>query len=222
MMPSEPSWLFTLAMRTHRPGALIGAEALFTLDDEGTIRAGPYAQYAFYWAELGAKIQGKVARGLLVGGLSLGAEPGVFIRSEELDESRTPGIRAVARARAELNLRSERVWLYSRSTAVGRLRSFEERDPHRDVVLDRELSGEEALALLVAPHRFGERGAVWVYAEWTIAGAIDVGLLDNRPSVGAIVEDLWPGFTFDLDLYYSLREGALEGFGVLLYVWWRP
>lgn len=212
---SSPEWLFTAAARTHPAGGYLGGEALFQLDERYYL--GPYAQYSFYWAELGAKLEARFGGRFVTGGLWLGIEPGFYVRATSPDpDERSAGLRGVARARIEVNLRGESLWLYSRSTAEGRLRSFAERDPYRDAVFDQELSAEQALAFLVAP-----LPNFWLYLEGTVAAAVDVGLLDLRPSAGIVLEAS-PSWTFDLDFYYSLREGPLEGFGVLLFVWWRP
>lgn len=219
---TEPEWLLTAAARTKPAGAIAGAEVLFPLSEDRSWAAGPYASYAFYWAELGAKLQARAAGGLLTGSLWLGGEPGFFIPAEAQSDDRRGGARALARARVELNLRSDRFWLYCRSTAEARARSFAERDPYRDAVFDRELSGEQALAVMFSPLRFGPDGALWVYVEGTIGGAVEQGLLDLRPSSGLVLEAPWSGWTFNADLYWSLREGALNGLGALFFVWWRP
>jgi hypothetical protein len=216
---AEPHGLITAAVRTHPAGAIAGGELLFDVAPD--LRVGPFLNYAFYWAEAGGKLEWRYLDGLLIGGLSLGAEPGAFIRATTIGDERELGVRALARARLELNLKLERVWLYNRFTAEGRLRSFAERDPYRDAILDRELSIEEAIAPLVAVARFSETSALWVYAELTVATEATFGLLDLRPSAGLIAEEIIDGVTLDLDFYYSLRDGPIRGFGVLLFLWWR-
>lgn len=216
----EPSWLFTLALRSRPAGGLVGGEALFPL--AGDLSLGAYLNYFFYWGEMGAKAEWRYLDGFLVAGLWAGVEPGEFIRSDTSGDGRDPGLRGVARLRLELNYRIAWLWLYNRATAEGRVRTFEERDPYRDAILGSELSFEEAFAPLIRVFSWSERSAAWLYAELTVAGEVRFGLLDLRPSAGVIVEDVLPGVTFDLDLYYSLRKAsAVGGFGALFLVWWR-
>ncbi len=235
-----PSWLFTAVARTTPPGGLLGAEAVFDLGldhPDLEVSAGASLAWAYYWAELGPKLEARWLDGFLVGQLWLGVEPGDFIRCPEggcpapgpngaaarealVDAPRRPGLRGLVRSRLELNLRRGDWWLYSRSTLEARLRSFTEYDPFRDVVLGTELSGEQAVAPLYRLVRLdGDRG-LWAYAEWTVAAELRAGILDARPSVGVIWET-GGGVTIDLDLYYGLREGRLGGPGALVFFWWR-
>lgn len=206
----------------------MGFDALFPLTD--ALEAGAYLDFFYFWADMGAKLRYTVLGGFLVAEGSLGVEPGALVPADvpdpeaPLDElSRRPALRGVARGRLTLNLRDERFWLYDRLTLTGRVRTFAELDPYRAARLDEELSVENALAPMVQIARWGEASRLWAYAELTVEAEARAGLLDLRPSVGLIAEELLEGLTLDLDLYRSFREGTrLEGFGVLLFVWWTP
>lgn len=218
--PSDgPRWLLTSAVRTRPGGAVVGAEALYDLAE--SVALGAFLSYAYYWAEMGAKLEWRYLGGFLVGGLWLGLEPGDFIPKGQEGDSRKPGLRGLCRGRLELNFKLERLWVYDRLTIEGRVRAFEERDPYRDAELGTELSVEEAIAPLFRIAGWGDRSALWIYAELTTAFEVDAGLLDFRPSGGLIVEEMLPGVTIDLDLYHSLRSGSLRGWGSLVFVWWR-
>ena len=219
LLAAEPpaEWMLTGVARTHPAGGYLGAEALFPIDE--ALRAGAYLSYYYYWAELGARAEGRWLGGFAVASGWLGVEPGEFLRDGEGD-AREPGLRGLARGRLELNYRPDWLWLYSRSTVEGRLRTFTEYDPYRDAVLGPELSFEQALAPLARVLELGD-AKLWLYVEGTVAVEVSAGLLDLRPSAGLIAEQLFRGVTVNLDLYYGLREGPLFGPGALLFVWWR-
>lgn len=215
-------WLFTAVARTRPSGGLLGAEALLALDDARTLGLGGYLQYFYYWAEFGPKFQHTYLGGFLRTSVKLGLEPGDFIRSEDrASERRRPGLRAVAKTRLEVNYRPDWLWIYSRSTLEARVRTFEEYDPYRDATLRHELAFEQALAPLFRVLEHGDDGRIWLYVEGTVLVEASAGLLDLRPSGGVIWENPIEGVTFDLDVYRGLRKGPLEGWGVLLFVWWR-
>ncbi|MBI4819559.1 MAG: hypothetical protein HY791_25020 [Deltaproteobacteria bacterium] len=223
--------LVTAVGRTHPVGGLVGFSAGYRIweTESFELRAGAYSSYAYYWAELGAQLEARYFGGLLVTTGWLGVEPGELIRAEDVPAAADPTIswprraalRGVARARAELNLRGELLWLYERLTVEGRVRTFEEYDPYRDVRLSTELTIESATAPMFRALSCWDI-SVWIYAELTAQAGVDVGLLELKPSGGLIVEELFAGFTFNLDVYHSLRDGPIGGPGALLYVWWRP
>jgi len=220
--PSDgASWLFTAAARTHPAGGILGVEGLLALDDEGTLRAGAYLNYAYYWGEMGAKLEWRYLDGFIVAGLSLGVEPGDFIPEASDRTSRKPGLRGLAKLRININYRHEWLWIYSRSTVVGRVRTFAEYDPFRAAVLGHELSAEQALAPMFRLFEYGEGSRLWVYVEGTIEGELSAGLLDVRPSAGLIYESVLPGVTLNVDVYRSFKAGPREGWGALAFVWWR-
>jgi hypothetical protein len=177
----------------------------------------------YHWGEMGARLEHRYGGGLHVANAWLGVEPGNYIRSSSAEDVRQPGLRGVLRLRSELNLRVDWWWIYNRLTFEGRLRTFEERDPFRDAILGTEIAIEEAFAPLVRVLSWGERSMLWLYAEITVAAEARFGVLDLRPSAGIIVEELLDGVTVDVDFYRSLRDDSpIGGYGVLVFVWWRP
>lgn len=208
----------------------MGASATFPIGDG--LRAGAYADYFFFWAELGAKLEHTLAGGFLVTEGWLGVEPGEFVpATAEVDPNlsfglpRQPALRGVARGRMTLNLRTEGWWLYNRLTLTGRVRTTPELDPFRDAVLDAELALEEAFAPMRSLVRWGpeRRRQLWVYAELSVEAEARAGLIDFRPSVGLIAEEIADGITLNLDIYRSFRDSPrLEGFGGLIFLWWSP
>lgn len=210
--------VFMLAGRS-RPA---GAGVTITLPvDFGPIAAGPAFGLYYYWYELDLFVQKTVLGGFFVGSGWVGWEPGWFIPADDPEGSRVWGPRALARARVEFNLRNDHFWVYTRSTGVFRDRAFPEYDPYRGAVLDTEWSGEQSVALLACPIRQGER-RWWLYAELTLEAEAEAGWLERMPRAGLIVEQLVPGVTIDLDVYYSLMGPPLGGLGVLGVVWWSP
>ena len=217
-LADDVDWLFTGVVRTTPAGGYLGIDGLLPLSE--SLKAGMSFSYFYYWAELGTKLQWRYLDGFLVADLQLAAEPGDFIRSSDRSR-RVPGLRGMVRGRLEMNLRTDAFWLYTRSTAVGRVRTFEEYDPFIDVVLDNELTVEQAIAPMLHLFSSGDDTKLWLYVEGTVVAEVSRGLIEARPSVGMVYENLLDGFTINLDAYYGLKDGITEGFGLLLFAWWR-
>ena len=221
--------LVTFAARTNPGGGFIGAEAGWDLAPGWS--SGGYLNYYYYWAEAGGWLRQTLLQGFMINTLSLGVEPGEYVHADDgltlLDARDNPprraGFRSVLRARSQLNFRPGWYWLYNRFTVEGRLRTFEELDPFRDGQFQTELTVEEAFAPMLRLATWSRGGALWAYTEITVSAEVSFGLLDLRPSAGVIIENLVPGLIINLDAYYGLRQdSAVEGFGVLAYVWWWP
>jgi hypothetical protein len=160
-------------------------------------------------------------RALVEPGFYLVVPPGSALavgRALSDPSDRVPGLRWGASALLGLNLRVGRLWLYARETLVARQRLAPEYDRVTDTVVNDELSVELAHAVMVDAAPRGARH-VWLYVEHTHGLMYGVGTTVARPSVGVIVENLWPRVAFDVDLSYGLREGPLAGFGVILVLW---
>lgn len=159
----------------------------------------------------------------------MAAEPGFFFRSPTA-ESRTFGLRTVARGQANINLRAGRYWLYSRSTVGLRLRNFDERDSFRGLILRREAWVEQATAFLVRANTQStpRDPAFWLYGEYTVGRVSSAGsvqaqtgvTMPNRVSGGLITENVFArGLFLDLDLFWSFAPSPTDGFGVIGAFW---
>ena len=135
-------------------------------------------------------------------------------------EKREFAYRGTARSRLTINYRPSWYWLYSRSTVEGRVRNFVENDIFRDATLGTELSLEQATATLFRLYESDDESSLWAYGEFTLLTEMNNGVLDIRPSGGLLYENLSPGLTLNLDIYYGLRSGIMQGLGALVFLWW--
>jgi hypothetical protein len=164
--------------------------------------------------------------------------------SEDEAGPKAAGLKTFARAEAKINLKLPRVWLYNRTTTIFRHRDFVEFDARRDLVAEGEFSLGQANALLFRvwgdpkapiPKR-GYNREGWAYLEYTgefvttYQGSDSLSAAQagrepaiSRPSAGLIAYAPfgWSGVTVNLDIYYSLLQGALDGPGGQLLVWWE-
>ena len=166
--------------------------------------------------------------------LDLSTEPGFYLQrppgariGAELDPGaedgdRTFGWRHNATWQTNINIRSDAWWLYSRTTALYRLRDFVEADTFGRMQIGDEASLEQATAIMRSVARWGEAARLWAYLEYTVGGVLDVGNRPNRPSAGFIVEG-WPydGASLNLDAFYSVAPGSLAGAGLITAWWFR-
>ena len=209
------SHAITGAAITLPPGAYLRYDLTAPLGESG-LRAGPYASYLVYSAEVGGSLGWATDPAWLEAHVDLGFEPGFFL--EVGDESRELRWRAVVRGQVNLNLQLRDVWIYARSTALYRFRNFEEDDVFQKLRLRHELSFEQAVAPIFRLAGLAPGPALWVYPEYTI-GVIEGELQPHRASVGAILER-WPSeaVMLNLDLFWSFVPG-LDGPGAIL-AWW--
>lgn len=213
---------FTFGAKT-RP---VGLAAIGSLWWEPTpnVQVGPGLGVYFLWYELDLQARVTLADGFLVGSAWAAAEPGFYRRQTDPDGPRDAMLRPLARARLEMNLRNDLVWLYVRNTGLTRWRAWAEYDPFRDTDFPAgpELSIEHSTALMFSPSGSRDR-KFWFYAEITLeASGRGVGWLDRLPRAGIIAEKLTPSLSADLDFYYSLMDTRIGGFGVLGVLWWTP
>ena len=214
----NPEYTLTGVARSRPAGGFVGASITSQFDDSHW-SVGGYANYFYYWVDAGVKLDWKYLDGFLYFENWLGFEPGLFVFSGET-EKREFAYRGTARSRLTVNYRPSWYWLYSRSTVEGRLRSFVENDIFRDAILKHELSLEQATATLFLLHKSEEDSSLWAYGEFTFVTELSNGVLDLRPSGGLLYENISPGLTLVLDIYYGLRPGIMEGLGALIFVWW--
>ncbi len=220
-------------------GALIlNPEGLYARYDHGEPLAdsgfwvGGFATFLFYSNELGVQLQYITDPALVEVHLDLAFEPGFFRKvptgqpPQGEDAGRTAATRFVARAQSNINLQLDHVWLYSRTTALYRHRDFLEDDTILELQIAREYSLEQAAAAFVrlagtppSQSAAPEPAGLWLYAEYTLGGILDVGTRPNRVSLGLLSED-WPrrGTTLNLDLFYSFAA-PIDGPG-LIFAWW--
>jgi hypothetical protein len=214
----------TIGAKTNPAGLAILGDLWVPVADgaQAKTEVGPGLGVYFLWYEPALRVRQSLLGGFLVGNLWAGAEPGIYLRAEERDGPRVPAVRALGRARLELNLRNDLLWLYSRSTGVVRTHPFAEYDPFRDAVfVGVERSGEQSVALMASPSGSADR-KLWFYAEVTGEAAVGVGWTDRVLRGGVIGEQITPALSADLDLYWSFMDTAVGGPGVLVVVWVRP
>ena len=218
VIAGTPEYTLTAVARSQPAGGFIGAAITSPLDNSNW-SIGGYLNYFYYWVDAGLKLDWKYLDGFLYFENWLGFEPGQFVFEGET-EKREFAYRGTARSRLTINYRPSWYWLYSRSTVEGRLRNFTENDIFRDVVLGSELSLEQATATLFRLYESKEDSSLWAYGEFTLLTEINNGFLDLRPSGGLLYENITPGLTLVLDIYYGLRPGIMEGLGALVFLWW--
>ena len=216
------------AIITKPAGAYVRHDVRYRLGDSG-VRVGVFDSFLSVSDEIGSSISYVTVPEWLALQAEIAAEPGFYLQSP-LAEARLPGVRTVARAQANLNLRVSRFWLYGRTTAGVRLRNFDEHDSFRDLVLRRELWFEQATALLVRVNdpATTARASFWLYGEYTVGRVTSTGspaattavTMPNRVSGGIISEDfLAKGLFLDLDLLWSFAPPPTDGFGVIAAFW---
>ncbi len=128
-----------------RPAGMAVLSDVFHAPAEGLDLGGGLDVY-FYWYEAQLRARGVVLGGFLVANGWAVWEPGWFKRADDPDGPRVFSSRPLGRARLELNLRNDLLWLYVRNTGWARHRSVAEYDPFRDQVFPAglELSGSTA------------------------------------------------------------------------------
>lgn len=202
-----------------------------------SVSVGPYAALYYYWYEADAQVRLVALGGFAVLGIQGGVEPGAYLplATRESGEkgwgSREFSLRGIGRATLELNLRNDHAWLYTRTIGLARGHRFAEYDPYRDLeLLGTELSGEQAVAAMVAPFgawshtpagRDPYKAYAWLYGEGIFngiaAGTPDHGATDTSAHVGVILEQVIPKLYLDLDGYWSFGPSAkLAGPGALV------
>ncbi len=213
---------------TRPAGAYVRHDVRYRLGDSG-LRVGVFDSFLSVSNEIGSSIGYATVPEWLSLQAEIAAEPGLYLQTPIAD-TRTLGLRTVARGQANINLRASRFWLYSRTTAGLRLRNFDERDAFRDLVLRREAFVEQATALLVRVNdpASPERASFWAYGEYTVGRVESSGssvantgvTMPNRVSGGVISESfLAKGLFLDLDLFWSMAPPPTDGFGAILAFW---
>lgn len=209
--------------RTNPAGLGLWGDLWFEADRRGDLEVGPGAGIFFFWYEAQAKARFTLLDGLLVLNAQGAAEPGWFIPADRPEGTRQFMLRPLGRLRAELNVRTDLWWLYSRTTGWTRSRAWAEYDPFNDVNFARglELSIEEAVALMLSPSGKAKRKA-WFYVEATLEGSRGIGWVNRRAHVGSILEKLTPTISLNLDAYYSFMDTRVGGPGVQVVLWVIP
>lgn len=218
---AAPAPEVTVGAKTNPAGMAVLTDLWFE-PTEG-LQVGPGLDVYFYWYEVDLRARGVVYGGFLVLNGWAGIEPGWFKRADDPDAPRQFAPRALGRARLEVNVRNDLLWLYVRNTGWTRHRGFDEYDPFRDQVFPAglELSGEHSTALMVSPSGSAER-KVWLYGEITLEASQGVGWLDRLPRGGVILEKLTPTISMDFDFYWSLMDNNVGGPGGLFVLVWTP
>jgi hypothetical protein len=173
-----------------------------------------YNTFLFYSDEFGLGAQYTTDPAILEVHTQVGFEPGVFQRAGT--RGRKARWRAVWRTQANLNLKLDSFWLYSRTTALLRYRNFVEVDTINKIEIAREWSVEEAFAPFVRILGSPGRAGLWGYTEYTVGAIRDVGIRTNRVSAGLLTEH-WPtsAISLNVDLFWSFAE-PLSGPGAIL------
>lgn len=191
------------------------------------IHYGLFDSYAIVSNETGVLVGWVSDPAFLEVHVEAAAEPGFYVKLEpgvplEEEKVRTFGMRYVARAQANTNLRTGRWWIYGRTTAIARFRDFVEDDEFRAIEIEDEWSIEQATALIYRVNA-SESPGFWVYGEHTVGGVDRIGTIPHRLSAGIITEHwLRKGFSMNLDLFWSLQErGGGRGPGAIFAWWWR-
>ena len=188
-------------------------------------RIGFIDEFLFYSNGVGTQLSWQTAPrwfGIHVEGL---IEPGYFLKvsptiGRRKALQRTFDYRLALRAQTELNFKTSSMWFYSRSTLTYRHRGFREDDTFRGLVINEERAAEQATSLMGKISQWDGGGKLWIYAEYTVGYLRGLGVYPNRPSAGLIAER-WPStnITLNLDVFYSLANSPLDGFGGLLIAW---
>ncbi len=190
----------------------------------GDIRVGAFTQYLVVSTEFGARLSWLTHPELLILSLEAASDRGLF--REKGDLVRTSHGRTRLTAQALVNVKLERWWLYSRSTASVRLRDFVEQDDLQNVVVKDELTLEQATALftrLTPLKSLGRAPAqLWWYGEYTLGTLVDLnaGPVDARPhrlSTGLLSEH-FPArnIVLNLDVFWSFANNPHPGPGVVV------
>lgn len=224
-LAGPPAFEGTLGVKSNPAGLGLFGNVYWDAADTkaANLDVGPGLAVYFFWYELQAASRITLLEGFLVGSVQAAAEPGAFLRDDDRDAGRQFMLRPLGRARLELNVRNDLLWLYSRSTGWSRYRTWDEYDPFRDTSFRTgfELSGEQSVALMTSPSGGAER-KVWFYVETTLEASVGPGWLDQMVRGGVILEKLTPSLSMDLDLYYSFMDTAVGGPGALVVLWWLP
>jgi hypothetical protein len=220
--------LVTLAAITLPVGASLRYDWLRAASNPARAgaRLGLYASYLFYSVELGGRVGWAAVPEWVELHLDLGTEPGFFRKLDPAalpadppgrgEVPRTAGVRFVARAQANLNLRFGRLWLYGRTTALLRWRDFLEDDVFNRIRIRTEVSVEQATAAMVRVAGAESGASLWLYGEYTVGGVVDVGARPHRVSTGAVIERFpLDAVTADFDLFYSVVPD-FRGVGVIV------
>ncbi len=207
-------------------GVILNPEGLYTTytrkvagGDDGA-RMSLYNSFLVYSNEFGVQAQYITDPAIVEFHTELGFEPGLFRR--EGTQDRRARWRANWRTQANINLKLDSVWFYSRTTALVRYRNFVEHDTVNELTVEREYSVEQALAPFVRIAGAPEGPGLWTYAEYTVGAIADRGTRTHRVSAGFLSEN-WPGngTVFNLDLFWSFAE-PLTGPGAIFvyYLYW--
>lgn len=196
----------------------------------GGLKLGLFSNWQVYGNGFGAQIGYETDPLWFETHLDLSTEPGWYNQlpgDARIGAGIDPGTDAIDRRfgwrhnatwQTNVNIRQAGWWIYSRTTAVLRLRDFIEADTFSQMQVRTELSIEEAAALGYSLWQAGDR-QFWIYAEHTIGGVWNVGVRPNRPSLGLILENVPDGTVFNLDVFYSFAPGTLAGLGAIG-AWW--
>lgn len=199
-------------------------------DMGGGLKLGLFSNWQVYGNGFGAQIRYETDPLWFETHLDLSTEPGWYNQlsaDDRIGAGIDPGNDAIDRTfgwrhnltwQTNINIRTASWWLYSRTTAILRLRDFIEADTFTQMQVQTELSIEEAAALGYSLWHVGDR-RFWVYAEHTIGGVWLVGTRPNRPSLGLILENVPKDTVFNLDVFYSFAPGTLAGLGAIG-AWW--
>lgn len=220
------TWLATVGAQTHPLGVLVRGD--FLLSPEPASFAF-HAAYKTVSVEVGAGPRLLLLDGFLDLSLKTFLEPGFYLtlpagtpieagRQLKDPGDRKIGLRWGASFGLSLNYRKGRLWLYSRNSAWAKSRLTPEYDTQSDAVVEKELGIETANAVFIGFNPKSIR-RYWVYGEFTYDAIKDTGTTVARPSAGFVVENLWRGAALDIDLNYGLRQGPLNGFGVIIALW---
>jgi len=201
----------------------VGAYVRYDVDTPvgGGFEVGLFDEFLFYSNAVGLKLGWSATPAWLKLTVDLGVDPGFFLKlapgeSYRDEGERTFGVRYLVRPQLLINIRSDKWWLYGRTTGVYRHRNFREADTFQGISLGKELSLEQAYALM---RRVGgtSPASIWVYLEHTVGTLRDFGTRPNRVSAGVITEEWpWSQVILNLDLYYSFAAPPLAGPGALV------
>jgi hypothetical protein len=207
-------------------GLILNPEGLYTTytrkvagGDSGA-RLSLYDSFLFYSNEFGVQAQYITTPAVLEIHTELGFEPGFFRRAGT--DERRPRWRANWRTQANLNLKLDSVWLYSRTTALMRYRNFVEQDSVNQVTIEREWSLEQATAPFVRLLGTPDGPGLWTYVEHTVGAIADHGTRTHRLSAGLLTENwLGRGTVLNLDFFWSLAEpNTGPGTIFVYYLYW--
>ena len=218
------------ALILHPEGLYVRYDARFPLG--GGLSVGVFDSWQVYGNGVGVQLGWQADPAWIETHVDVSAEPGYYVQRPD-DARIGPGIdgtadaadrafgwRGVAAWQTQINLRSGGFWLYSRTTALARLRSFVEADTFQQQQVGHELALDQATAAMGRIAGDDAHAAWWIYGEYTVGGVLDVGTRPHRVSAGVIAER-WPAdaVTLNLDLFYSVAPSPLDGPG-LIAAWW--